>query len=106
MELIVMIQSIVDLEKRLKTQDPSKDNGVSAKPTFDSAGSGLLRNPILESPESLNFAIGNSNRDALGNLLEARERYQQDSPQPPLDMGNLGFGAGIPDDAYPWEMIG
>src|SRR5436305_13336 len=88
------------------TQDPSKDNGPSAKPTIDPAGSGLLPNPSLESPENLNFAIPNSNRDALGNLLEAREHYQRDSPQPALDMGDLSFGAGITGDAYPWEMIG
>jgi hypothetical protein len=42
----------------------------------------------------------------MGNLMEARDRYQHESPQPALDMSNLNFDAGITDDAYSWEMIG
>ncbi|KAH0556350.1 hypothetical protein GP486_005727 [Trichoglossum hirsutum] len=89
---------LLQVETLLKTQDPQDSNGPNL---MQQDRPGILLQPDFPTPPSLN--IGIANRDGLGSIYQAQERYDTGTMQPPSLSIDPALGGDVP---LTWEMIG
>lgn len=104
-----MYLHLEQVETLLKTQDPPA-TALEATPTSFTSNQSNVSGAGLRPIVATEFGVSSSSIGIVGGVNDERWRYNEDSPQQPID--DLGFtadismGMGLDDSTFTWEMIG